>query len=88
MTFESCDPGADAADVEYNDDALTLPLIRNEIGIELVQSGAPPDVARCVAGRITDEYSVEDLSAADPAQFQTDSFIQQVQGFAQECAPG
>lgn len=47
-----------------------------------------PDVARCVAGRITDAYSVEDLSAADPAQFQTDSFIQQVQGYVQECAPG
>ena len=64
------------------------PVIRNEIGIELVQSGLPPDAARCVAGRIADAYSVEGLSAADPAQFQTDSFIQQVQGYVQECAPG
>ena len=87
VTFESCDPGADAGDVEYDDAALALPVIRNEIGIELVQSGLPPDVARCVAGRITDAYSVEDLSAADPAQFQTDAFIQQVQGYVQECAP-
>jgi hypothetical protein len=39
-------------------------------------------------GRITDAYSVEDLSAADPAQFQTDYFIQQARGYVQECAPG
>ncbi len=90
VTFESCDPGAsaDAAGLTYNDSALALPVIRTEIGIGLVHNGAPPEAARCVAGKITDEYSVDELTAADPAQFQTPDFLAQVQGFAQACGGG
>ena len=90
VTFESCDPGADATTVKplRSDTALALPVIRTEIALGVIRDGADPDVARCLAGRIVDEYSVDELIAADPAQFQSDEFFQQVSGFAQECGGG
>ncbi len=63
-------------------------MIRAEIGIECVHGGAPPEVARCVAGKITDDYSVDELNTADTAQFETPEFIDQVRGYATECVPG
>ena len=47
--------------------------------------GAPPDVARCISGKIVGAYSIEDLYSADPAQFQTQEFFDQVRGFAETC---
>ena len=90
VTFESCDPGADATSVKQglSDTALALPVIRTEIALDVIHDGADPGVARCLSGRIVQEYSVDDLIAADPAQFQTDEFFQQVSGFAQECGGG
>jgi hypothetical protein len=77
VSFESCDPGADpdATDVHFNETALALPVIRNQIGIGLVRSGAPSDVARRVAGKITDAYSVEELTTGDPAKFETNCIL-------------
>jgi hypothetical protein len=90
VTFESCDPGtnATASKPVVSDTALALPVIRNEIALDVVHEGADPDLARCLAGRIVDEYQVDELIAADPAQFQTEQFFQQVQGFAQQCQGG
>jgi hypothetical protein len=89
VTFESCDPGASAdAGPKFDVSALTLPAVRAEIGIGLVHNGAPPEAARCVAGKIIDEYSVDELTTADPSQFQTPEFVAQVQGFAQACSGG
>ena len=47
--------------------------------------GAPADIARCISGKIVGEYSIEDLYSADPAQFQTQEFFDQVRGFAETC---
>ncbi len=53
-----------------------------------MRDGATPEAARCLAGKIIDEYSVDELTTADPAQFQTPEFVAQVQGFAQACSGG
>ena len=90
VLFRSDTPGADATSVKQglSDTALALPVIRTEIALDVIHDGADPGVARCLSGRIVQEYSVDDLIAADPAQFQTDEFFQQVSGFAQECGGG
>ncbi len=54
VTFESCDPGADATSVKQglSDTALALPVIRTEIALDVIHDGADPGVARCLSGRI------------------------------------
>jgi hypothetical protein len=89
VTFESCDPGVDTSSASaVADTALALPVIRTEIAIEVVRDVASPALARCLSAQIVDEYSVDDLLAADPAQFQSEAFFQQVQEFAQKCPTG
>jgi len=90
VMFESCDPGTHPIGntLEFKKDALALPVVRAELGLEFVRRGTPPAPARCIAGKIVDAYSVDELLAADPAQFQTAEFVQQVSGFAQECSGG
>ncbi len=90
VTFESCDPGIDASSSasDLGDTALALPVIRTEIALEVVRGGGAPDLARCLSAQIVDEFTVEELIAADPARFQSDDFFQHVEAFAQKCPGG
>ncbi|RPI11833.1 MAG: hypothetical protein EHM63_00965 [Actinobacteria bacterium] len=87
VTFVSCDPGSenDAPELDFAGEIMAVPLARAEIGVEFMTQGAPPGVARCISGKIVGAYSVEDLYSADPAQFQTQEFFDQVRGFAETC---
>jgi hypothetical protein len=87
VTFVSCDPGSEneAPELDFAGEIMAVPQARAEIGVEFMTQGAPPDVARCISGMIVGEYSIEDLYSADPAQFQTQEFFDQVRGFAETC---
>lgn len=63
VTFTSCDPGteATAAGSGASENALLLPLTRTGISLGAVQEGAPRRVARCVAARIVDGLSLDQL---------------------------
>jgi hypothetical protein len=74
VRFESCDPGASAAGVgrDASQDAVSLLTIRASLGVTFLKSGLGEKPARCLAGRLVQEYSVSSLSdptfgADDPA---------------------
>lgn len=64
VRFESCDPGKSAKGVgkDASMDALRLLSIRTSLGLGLLRGGVPDTVARCLAGRLVQEYSVANLS--------------------------
>jgi len=73
VQFQSCDPH-DAADVGKDDSQAALALVdtRNVIGVSLVGSGASAGLAGCVASRLVQTYSVQQLTdptfgTGDPA---------------------
>ena len=76
VTFVSCDPGSEneAPELDFVGEIMAVPQARAEIGVEFMTQGAPPEIARCISGKIVGEYSIEDLYSADPAQFQTQEF--------------
>jgi hypothetical protein len=86
VTFESCDPGEDAAKTrEASQDALQLVATRASVSSTLVASGAPAPLARCFGRRIVDEYSVADLT--DPAFGADDPAVTaRIQEIARDCA--
>jgi hypothetical protein len=69
VRFQSCDPG-DAADVGNDDsqDAITLAAVRAGLGIGAMRSGVPQGVAHCMAGKISQTYTVAQLTDATFAQ--------------------
>jgi hypothetical protein len=87
VTFVSCDPGSEnkAPELDFVGEIMAVPQARAEIGVEFLMQGAPPDIARCISGKIVGEYAIEDLYSADPAQFQTQEFFDQVRRFAETC---
>jgi hypothetical protein len=58
---------------------------RAQFATELIKSGAPQPLARCVAGKVVGAYSIEQLSSNDPSRFQSPDFVRQVQSFAAAC---
>ncbi len=66
LRFESCDPGkAAAGGNDMSAEAVDLVSVRTGLGAALLKAGATTAVARCVAGRLVETYSVSQLS--DPA---------------------
>jgi hypothetical protein len=68
LAFQSCDPGKNAARVAggKSSDALAFALTRTYLSLALVKQGAPVPVARCAAGRLVGEFSLAQLTAAEP----------------------
>jgi hypothetical protein len=91
VTFESCDPGSEdgseneASELDFAGEILAVPQARADIGVEFLGEGAPPDMARCLSGKIVGAYPIEDLYSDDLAQFETQEFFDQVRGFAETC---
>jgi hypothetical protein len=86
--LHSCDPGEQASTTAASGasaDSLILPVTRAEISTELIKSGAPQPVARCVSGKIIGAYSIDQLKSDDQSQFQSQAYIKQVQGFVVSC---
>jgi hypothetical protein len=67
LVFRSCDPGKNAAKVASGKsmDALRLALTRTYASFTLVKSGLDPQMARCVADRLIDEFTVAQLNDPD-----------------------
>jgi hypothetical protein len=87
VTFESCDPGSEneAPEIDFDGEIMAVPQARADIGVQFMGEGAPPEIARCLSGKIVGAYSVEDLYSDDLAQFQTQEFFDQVRAFAETC---
>jgi hypothetical protein len=87
VTFESCDPGSEneGPEIDFDGEIMAVPQARADIGVEFLGEGAPPEIARCLSGKIVGAYSIEDLYSDDLAQFQTQEFFDQVRAFAETC---
>jgi hypothetical protein len=71
--FESCDPGR-AADVgkDASQQAVELAMTRTYLGVGIMRSGAPKNLAGCLAGRLVQAFPLSQLvdpkfGAVDPA---------------------
>lgn len=67
LTFESCDPGTQAASVatESSQDAISLALSRTYLSVSLADSGFTPAQARCAADRLVRELTIKQLNDPD-----------------------
>lgn len=71
--FESCDPGTSATvGRDSSETAVGLLTTRTYLGVSFVRAGVPQKVARCLAGRMVQDYKVKQLvnprfGAGDPA---------------------
>ncbi|MEO9325166.1 hypothetical protein ABFT23_16845 [Nocardioides sp. C4-1] len=66
LTFASCESG-ETPPSGRADEIISLPAIRTTLTTQLVDSGAPDDVARCFATRAVQELTIAELSSSDPA---------------------
>jgi hypothetical protein len=63
LQLESCDPGTTGRlGKDASENAITLVATRAGLGIGLLKAGAPAKMADCMAGRLTQEYSVAQLA--------------------------
>ena len=85
LRLESCDPGkAAAGGNDMSAEAVELVSVRTGLGAGLLKAGATNAVARCVAGRLVETYSVSQLS--DPTFGTGDPAVQaRVQQLAAGC---
>ncbi len=73
LLFESCDPGTSArVGKDVSGEAMALAASRTNIAIALLRAGAPEKAARCVADRLIQAFTIQQLSdpkfgAGDPA---------------------
>jgi hypothetical protein len=63
VRLESCDPGTTAhAGKDASEKAIQLVAVRAGLGIGLLKSGVPKSMAGCLAGKLSEEYPVSDLT--------------------------
>lgn len=78
LTFASCESGETPPSGKA-DEIISLPAIRTTLTTQLVESGAPDDVARCFAERSVQEFTIDELSSQDP------KVAERAQALALEC---
>jgi hypothetical protein len=75
LRFRTCDPGGRAvASADTTGQAMTLAATRVGIALGVARSGVPLGPARCIAGRLVDDYPVSELR--DPSFGVDDPAIQ------------
>jgi hypothetical protein len=75
LRFRTCDPGGRAvARADTTGQAMTLAATRVGIALGVARSGVPLGPARCIAGRLVDDYPVSELR--DPSFGVDDPAIQ------------
>ncbi len=63
VVFQACDPGTGGAPgTDTTEQAMVLAATRAGIAIGISKSGVPPLAARCMAGRLVEDYPVSDLT--------------------------
>ena len=68
VVVETCDPGTAVSGLNDLGPAVGLVVTRTALGLQLMQTGLPPDVSRCIAGGIVQTYTLAELTDPSFAQ--------------------
>jgi hypothetical protein len=68
VAVETCDPGTAVSGLHDLGPAVGLVVTRTALGLQLMRSGLPPGVSRCIAGGIVQTYPLAELTDPGFAQ--------------------